>query len=123
MKKASLLLTVLFMFLASSTLKAQDQSDYFAGKWDILIEGTPSGDSKMLVTLNRVDGKLTGEVARDGAAAAKIIRVEEKKDKSATIYFNSSGYDVYLFIEKKNADEVEGSMMDMFDATGKRVKE
>jgi hypothetical protein len=124
MKKASLFLTGLLMMLATLTLSAQDQpQDFFAGKWDLLAEGTPSGDAKIIVNMQRVDGKLTGDVLREGAAASKIIRVEEKKDKSVTVYFNSSGYDVYLYLEKKGADKVEGSMMDMFDVTGKRVVE
>lgn len=122
MKKASLLLTGLFLFLVTLTVNAQDAAkDYFTGKWDVLVEGSPSGDTHMLVTLERVDGKLTGTIARTGSPVAKIIRVEEKKDKSVTIYFNSSGYDVYLFMEKKGENKTEGSMMDMFDATGKRI--
>jgi hypothetical protein len=74
----------------------------------------------MSIELERKDGKLTGTVIRDGSAPAKIMRTEEK-GKSLTIYFNSSGYDVYFYMEKKGDNEAEGTMMDMFDATAKRV--
>lgn len=124
MKNLRLLLASMFSLFVMLTLSAQDQAnDYFVGKWEVLVEGTPSGDSKMEVVIERVDGKLAGTVSRDGAQPAKTTRVDEKKDKSVTVYFNSSGYDVYLYMEKKGDNAVEGSLMDMFDATGKRVKE
>jgi hypothetical protein len=125
MKRASLFLTGMLMMWVTFTLNAQDQpEDFFAGKWECLVEGAPQGDMKMEVTLQRVDGKLTGElIYGTDSPASKFTRVDEKKDKSVTLYFASSGYDVYLYLEKKDNDAVEGSMMDMFDVTGKRVVE
>jgi hypothetical protein len=37
-------------------------------------------------------------------------------------YFNITGYDVYLSLVKKEEDVSRGSLMDMFNAEGKRVK-
>jgi hypothetical protein len=130
MKKISVFFASLFLMMLSLTASAQSKADssakpdYFVGKWDVLVEGTPQGDGKMLVTLERKDGKLTGTiVSKDGSTPAnKIDRVEEK-EKSVTVYFTASGYNVYLFLEKKDEDHVTGSMMDMFDAKGDRVKE
>jgi hypothetical protein len=118
--KANILLTGLFILFTAMTFQVKAQSDAFAGRWDVLVEGTPNGDSKMTIELERKDGKLTGSVVRDGSAPSKIMRTEEK-GKSLTIYFNSSGYDVYFFMEKKGDNDAEGTMMDMFDATAKRV--
>lgn len=123
MKSLRLLASMLSLFVML-TLSAQEQSeDFFVGKWDVLVEGSPNGDSTLELVLQRVDGKLTGTVSHNGAQPTQVNRVEEKKGKSVTVYFNSSGYDVYLYAEKKGSDEIEGSMMDMFDLTGKRVKE
>jgi hypothetical protein len=123
MKTSNYLLVGIFTLLTAFSLQANAQStDAFTGKWDVLVEGTPSGDSNLVVELERKDGKLSGTVVRDGAAPAKINRVEEKA-KSITIYFNSSGYDVYLFMEKKGDNKAEGSLMDMFDATATRVSD
>ena len=122
MKRTSIFLSGILILLTAFTTQVFAQTDAFAGKWEVLIEGTPSGDSKIMVELERKDGKLVGAIARDGAAPTKISRVEEKT-KSITLYFNSSGYDVYLYLEKKSDNAAEGSMMDMFDATAKRVSD
>ncbi len=121
MKRTNFLLTGLLILISAFVFQAQAQSsDAFAGKWDVLIEGTPNGDSKMIMDLERKDGKLTGTIVRDGSAPSKITRVEEK-GKSLTVYFNSNGYDVYFYMEKKGDNDAEGTVMDMFDATAKRV--
>jgi hypothetical protein len=52
----------------------------------------------------------------------KFTNVEEKEN-SVTVYFNASGYDVYMTLEKKDDNHVTGSMMDMFDVSGERVTE
>lgn len=44
-------------------------------------------------------------------------------DTTATVYFTAQGYDVYLRLDKKGDDHITGSMMDMFDAEGDRVKD
>ncbi|PKQ65995.1 Rab5-interacting family protein [Labilibaculum manganireducens] len=109
--------------LTNYSAKAQENADYYAGKWDILTEGTPSGDAHSLLILTRgEDGKLTGTFKSEGKEPSKLTRVEEKDD-NVTCYFVASGYDVYLYMEKVEADKMEGSMMDMFDAYATRVKE
>lgn len=123
MKKVSAFLVGVFIMFGAIAVKAQiEVKDYFVGKWEVLIEGTPQGDSKMLLALERKDGKLTGTVTSPGQPASPIKRVEEK-EKSTTIYFSSTGYDVYLLLEKKDDNTVTGNLMDMFDAKGKRVIE
>lgn len=126
MKKLSVFFAGLFILMLSFTAQAQTTppADYFVGKWSVLVEGTPNGDSKMLVNLERKDGKLTGVILDPATdkVVSKIDKVEEK-EKSVTVYFVASGYDVYLLLEKKDDDKVTGSLMDMFDAKGERVKE
>lgn len=125
MKTINLIISGLLFLLFSQKMIAQiPPADYFAGKWTIVAQGTPNGDAKFLVSLQRKDGKLQG-VILDPATnkeTSKIDKVEEK-EKSVTVYFVGGGYDVYLFLEKKDDDHVTGSLMDMFDATGERVKE
>jgi len=112
-----------FMFLAV-TAQAQSTTgaEYFTGKWSVLIKGTPSGDGKMLVTLEKLDTTLTGTIQDStGQLNTKIDKVEIDGDK-ITLYFNTQGYDVNLEMDKKDDDHVTGSMMGMFDAEGERVK-
>lgn len=123
MKKKAILIASMCILLLAFTVRAQDQkNDYFLGKWDMVAEGTPSGDSKMTVTIERKDGKLIGTVLPVGKEMVNISRFEEK-EKSLTAYFNTGGYDVYLYVEKKDDDNVTGSLIDMFDVKGVRIKE
>jgi hypothetical protein len=125
MKKIKLILAIVFCILAATfTTKAQIPTDYFAGKWSLLVTGTPQGDASCILELTRVDGKLTGTWLNSAKATqvVKISRVEEK-EKSLTAYFTQGGYDVYIFLEKKDDNHADGSLMDMFDAKATRVVE
>src|SRR6476620_5250117 len=97
MKKVSLLFQGLFFLLLSFSVQAQTTgADYFAGKWSVLVKGTPNGDSKMFVVLDKKDSTLTGSVQDStGAEMSKIDKVDLRGDK-ATVYFNAQGYDVNL---------------------------
>ena len=123
MKKVSLLFSGLFFLLLSINVHAQTSgADYFTGKWSVLVKGTPNGDAKMFVVLDKKDTTLTGAVQDStGKEMSKIDKVDLNGDK-ATVYFNTQGYDVNLEMNKKDNDHVTGSMMGMFDADGERVK-
>lgn len=125
MKTLRFFLTSVMMLMALCVTNAQSNNDFFAGKWQFEVTGMPQGDQTMVLTLKRGDdGNLSGSIIRgEGEAPIELTRVDEKKDKSLTAYFKSSGYDCYIYFEKTGDDEVEGSVMDMFDAVGKKIKE
>jgi hypothetical protein len=76
----------------------------------------------MFVTLQKQDTTLAGNIQDStGTVNSKIDKVELNGDK-ITLYFNAQGYDVNLEMDKKDDDNVTGSMMGMFDAEGERVK-
>lgn len=126
MKKANLFM---FLFLLGFYSNASSQSapvaDFFAGKWEILIMGTPDGDAKMNAILVRKDGKLTGELVSAGGDGSKepivITQIEEGSDK-VNLFFTAQGYDVNLELTKVDEDHLKGQLMNMFDATAVRVK-
>ncbi|MEP7107197.1 MAG: hypothetical protein ABI760_04430 [Ferruginibacter sp.] len=125
MKKVRLVLAALFLLGLSINTDAQTQpaADYFAGKWYLLIEGLPQGDPRMIVSLQRKDGKLEGSIMDSTQKeTAKISSVEER-EKSVTVYFTANGYDVNLEMNKKDEDNITASLMGMFDAKGVRIKE
>ena len=129
MKKLSLIFTVAAGLLMSLTVKAQTAAtttapaDYFPGKWNVVVMGTPNGDAKMTFVIERKDGKLAGAVQDStGKELTKITSIEEK-DKTITAAFTIQSYDVTLTLEPVDADDVKGSLMGMFDAKGVRVKE
>lgn len=125
MKKVSSFFAGLFFLVLSFNTHAQTRptNDYYVGKWNVAVEGTPQGDGKMTVVLERKDGKLGGTIlSKEATAPVSITRVDEN-EKNIKLYFTASGYDVNLTLEKKDDDHVTGNLMDMFDAKGERVKE
>ena len=133
-KRFSILIAGLLLILAPLALAAQEKpKDTFVGIWDITIEGTPNGDFTMRVKFERIDGELKGSLVKQENSentesaegfGMEFSKIEEKEGKSFIAHFASdSGYDVYLSLEKKDDNSLVGSMMDMFDAYGKRVVE
>ena len=123
MRKLSLIFTAIIGLFLSLNVKAQTSPDYYPGKWNILIMGTPNGDSKMTFILERKDGKLTGSVLDSlGKEMTKITSIDEK-DKTITAAFTVQSYDVTLTLDPVDDDHVKGSLMGMFDAKGVRVKD
>jgi len=135
MKKLNLIFTVVLGLFMSLTVKAQTTapatatatatttSDYYPGKWNVVVKGTPNGDAKMTFVFERKDGKLTGAIQdTTGKEMTKITSIDEK-DKTITAAFTIQTYDVTLTMDPVDADNIKGSLMGMFDATGVRVKE
>jgi hypothetical protein len=124
MKKSIQLFIGLFMLVSSINVNAQSKAgaDYFNGKWSVLLKGTPNGDVKMIFVLESKIDSISGIVQdTSGVEIAKITNVE-LKDNEITLYFNVQSYDVNLLLTKKDADSVTGSLMNMFEAEGVRVK-
>ena len=123
MKKISTLSAAFFLLVLTLNAQTQNGRDYFMGKWNVVIAGTPNGDAKMIVSLEKKDTTVTGVVLDTAnTEIAKITKIE-LKDTSVTVYFNAQGYDVYLVLEKKDDDHTAGRLLDMFDAKGERIRE
>ncbi len=126
MKKASIVLFVLFFaVVANSFAQSSAPTDFFAGKWEYTVKGTPNGDAKFVTNLMRKDGKLTGELV-DPTDATKpkiaITNIEESSDK-IVIYFTAQGYDLNLDLSKVDNDNLKGTLFNMFESKGVRIKE
>ena len=125
MKKVNLALAVLFISLLALGVKGQlnNEKDYFLGKWSVLVVGTPNGDAKMVLSLERVDGKLKGSISRPDLTEPTKLTSATETGKDITVNWTSSDYDVYMVLEKKGDNHLEGSLMNMFDAKGDRIIE
>lgn len=128
MKKLSILFVFLFGIVLtgfSQSTPAPATAEFFAGKWNVVIVGTPNGDAKMTAELTRKDGKLTGTLKPVGDPSAETITIDKIEEEATkiTLFFTAQGYDVNLPLEKVDDDNLKGSLMGMFDATAKRVKE
>jgi hypothetical protein len=124
MKKLSVFVATIFLlgFSMGASAQTKGHADFFAGKWNVLVKGLPDGDTKMIVQLDKKDATLTGLIQDStGTEIAQFSKVE-LVDSTVTLYFTAQNYNVNLQLIKKSQDRVTGSMMDMFDAEGDRVK-
>jgi hypothetical protein len=123
--KKILFAAMLLMVGLAGKVSAQDNAttDYFVGKWHLVIEGAPDGTAVFDAVFERKDGKLTGWMTDEKGVKTTFTNVEEVKNQSVTAYFTANGYEVFMLLEKAGADEVTGTVMDMFEISkGTRVK-
>jgi hypothetical protein len=135
MKKVGIVFVVLFFatitysFAQTATTPAPvaakaETADFFAAKWELSIIGTPSGDKKMLATIVRKDGKLTGDLgdpAEPDQEKIAITSIEEEATK-ITLAFTTNGYDVTVDLEIVDNDNLKGQLMGMFETKAVRIK-
>ncbi|WP_082391417.1 ThuA domain-containing protein [Jiulongibacter sediminis] len=95
-----------------------EKADFFSGDWDMMIKGTPQGDAKMTLHLERKDGQLTGSIIPEDAGMDEVaLDNVEETDGSVTIYFNMMNYDLNVELMKAGDTSLEGKLMGMFDVT------
>jgi hypothetical protein len=121
-KLTTLIIGVFALMIFCVNAKAQAKPEFFVGKWDILVKGTPQGDVHMMVTFEQKDGKLTGTMVDPETSKDVPFTKMETTDKGVAVYFTAQGYDVNMNLEKQDDDHVIGTVMDMLDVTGVRVK-
>ena len=124
MRKLRTLATGFFFLLLTAVTQAQSKTgiDYFAGKWNVFIPGTPYGDLRRIYVLEKNENTLTGIVQDStGKEIAKCSKVEVK-DNEVTLNYQAMGVDVVLTLVKKDEDHVTGNVLGMFDAKGERMK-
>ena len=125
MKKASILFFFLLLSITFTSFAQTNPKDFFAGKWEIAIAGTPMGDVTFLTDLTRKEGKLTGDLvdkANPTGEKRKITKVEEKGDKMAIFFESSQGSEISIDLTKVDTDKLEGTLMDSYSAKAARVK-
>ena len=125
MKKVNLYFAGVFLLLLSVGANAQTRAgaDFFIGKWNVLAKGTPDGDRKMVVSFDKKDGKIIGAIQDSTGVEMYIVTNTEMKENQVTVYFTSQGFDVSIFMEKKDDDHLTGNAFGMFDVEGVRIKE
>ena len=125
MEKASIFFIALLFGIALNGFSqtATVPAEFYVGKWEITIFGTPNGDSKMTATITRKDGKLEGDLTspEDSNVKMPIAKIEEEGGKM-TIYFSAGGYDLDIPFEKVDDDNIKGQLMNMFETKAKRIK-
>lgn len=125
MKKFYSIIVFLFFIIlfTGAMINAQSPVNYFGGKWDVIVVGTPQGDARIILNFEEVDGKLAGKVIDPvtNTVVSPITNIEQKGN-SVTFLFDAQGYSVSLQLNEKDKNSVTGNMMGMFDASGIRIE-
>jgi hypothetical protein len=121
MKKLSILVFFFAALLFSSSSMAQS-TDYFVGEWNVQIKDTPMGTISVLLTLERVDGKLVGKFVDAASSTETIMNDITEGENSLTLNFTSEYGDLYFTLQREDEENVSGSLMDSFAVSGTRVK-
>jgi len=124
MKKLCSLATGIFLLLIGLNVNGQSKTgaDYFAGKWNVLISGTPYGDLKRIYVFEKKESSLSGIVQDStGKEIAKCSKVE-LQDNQVTLYYQAMGNDVSVTLARKDEDHISGSALNLFEAKGERIK-
>lgn len=106
-----------------STTATSSDGEFYTGKWDLTIIGTPNGDSKMIANIVRKNGKLTGSLTDPtGKTPVNPITEIKESDNGIELFFTAQGFNVNVVFTKEDTNHLKGKMMRMFDATAVRVK-
>jgi hypothetical protein len=124
--KKLLTLTLGLLIALSATLALSGfttlSPEYYEGKWEVTVFDTPQGTATIPMRFETKDGKTKGYFMEDASGTEKEMTTVSITGDNLVAYFNITGYDVYLSLVKKEDDISRGSLMDMFNAEGKRVK-
>ena len=121
MKRLTVFLFILLLGVSYSSFARS--SDYFLGTWNVLIQDTPQGNVNVILSIERIDGKLTGKFTQAGSDQGTAISNIKEEENGITLYFFAEGNDLYLNLKGTEDDKVSGSLVDQFLVSGERVKE
>ena len=124
MKHSKSFLVIALFLLLGSMAHAQTTGDsYYAGKWNLLIKGTPSGDVVLPIKFETKDNKFKGYLTNPETKETVEMTTATVDGDVITATFSMAGYDLSLVLTRKDADHANGKLMDMFDAEATRAKE
>lgn len=125
MKKVSMLFAMIALLLSfQSFSKSTLAPDFFAGKWELVIVGTPNGDAKMISEIKRVEGKLTAVLKDPQGQNPDMNASVEEKENQIQVFFQAQGMDITMTLNKVDEDNLKGDILSgMFEAKAKRIKE
>jgi|GEM_PF-2115829 hypothetical protein len=120
MKKKSLFIIFFFVSLSIVTLASGNKSDFFIGKWNVEIKGTPGGDSKLIVDLRHDSEEWKGTVSskKDGTVDIKEAALTEE---GMLVSFKSGWFNVELLMTEKDSNHCTCKLAGRYDGKSERV--
>ncbi|MEN2282177.1 hypothetical protein AAGF08_08555 [Algoriphagus sp. SE2] len=121
-KKSTVLAFSMVLLLSVAFAMPSLNPEYFEGKWEVLIKGTPQGDATLPLRFETVDDITTGYFFEEGATTESKMQSVKISEDALSAAFNISGYDVTLYLKKVDDETAKGDLMGMFDAIGTKLK-
>jgi hypothetical protein len=124
MKKVSLIISVIMLCLFAGNVSVNAQAvnpgeKNFVGKWNLMVYGLPDGDTKMVMNIEKKEDKLAGNLSSTASTDPPLDLTNiVVADSTLNATFSAQGMDITLFFKLKDAKNIAGSMMDMFDIKG-----
>jgi hypothetical protein len=124
MKRLSIIfaMSIMAIVLNTGSINAQTTKTgekYFIGKWNVMVYGVPDGDTKMIISIEKKDDKLTGTMADPSKTDPPLELANiEVADSTFKATFNAQGMDIALMLKIKDDKNITGNMMDMFEIKG-----
>ena len=119
-------MTMMLMMAVVAFAQEKDYSEmtdqeFFMGEWVLSIEGLPTGDTEMLLTITtNEEGAFVGTIGSEEMPEKIKLDEIQFEDGNLTVTFTGQGFVVPISLDRKDDGTVEGAMNDMFDITGKR---
>ncbi|WP_321346137.1 alpha-L-rhamnosidase C-terminal domain-containing protein [uncultured Draconibacterium sp.] len=123
MKRNQITIIGIILILFSTTINAQENlSDFFAGKWDVLVEGAQSGDVRMTLVLENENDNWKGSLKREGQQEPTALSTVEINGNSLkTGWKAEQDMDINLELDKIDQNSMTGKVMGAFDVTAVRI--
>ena len=123
MKK--LIITFAILFCSCAVKKAIDKDPFIGSYTMTVFEGDNYGDSPLILKIFKDEDGYQSEIKlqnqTNGVDEDFKIYYTNKNLDVFEIKANAAGYDIN-FILKINEDNINGTMLDMFEIVGKKVK-
>lgn len=122
MKNLKSVFTLVVFFATIVMAKAQVNQNFFVGNWEVLVKGTPQGDVKMPMSFELKEDKIIGKITNPETNEVATMTSVEMQGEELHAAFSAGGYDLTLVIKKKDDDHFQGTLMEMIEVEGTRLK-
>jgi 6-pyruvoyl-tetrahydropterin synthase len=103
--------------------RQKESTNYFEGKWNVLVKDTPNGDVTLITRFEMKDGKINGYFIDPTSKEEKKMDAASIENDQLKVAFNVMNYDVTVTLAKKDDNNAVGKLMDMFEVQASRKKD
>jgi len=123
MKRTLIVASFLIIFSSFVSIDEFSNPEYFQGRWNVTVYGTPQGDATIPMRFEAQEGALNGFFYGDMSGQESEMDTVYINDGTLNAAFFIGGYDVTISLSEVDKDNSAGFMLNMFELKGVRVQE